>query len=93
MSCAAPGPSTSTGCRTPCDQRGLLRGYVKHDQEIRTGRNVKQLVHRAVQLARSEPAGPVYLVAAREVMEEELPPQPAPGDWWAPVAPAALVPG
>ena len=25
-------------------------------------------------------------------MEEELPPQPAPGDWWAPVAPAALVP-
>jgi acetolactate synthase I/II/III large subunit len=74
------------------DQRGMLRGYVKHDQEIRTGRNVKQLVHRAVQLARSEPAGPVYLVAAREVMEEELPPQPAPGDWWAPVAPAALVP-
>ena len=38
------------------DQRGMLRGYVKHDQEIRTGRNVKQLVHRAVQLARSEPA-------------------------------------
>jgi acetolactate synthase I/II/III large subunit len=74
------------------DQRGMLRGYVKHDQEIRTGRNVKQLVHRAVQLARSEPAGPVYLVAAREVMEEELPPQPAPGDWWAPVSPAALVP-
>jgi acetolactate synthase I/II/III large subunit len=74
------------------DQRGMLRGYVKHDQEIRTGRNVKQIVHRAVQLARSEPAGPVYLVAAREVMEEELPPQPAPGDWWAPVAPTALVP-
>ena len=65
------------------DQRGMLRGYAKYDHEIRTGRNVKQLVHRAMQIARSEPAGPVYLVAAREVLEEELPPQPPPGDWWA----------
>jgi acetolactate synthase I/II/III large subunit len=32
------------------DQRGILRGYVKYDNEIRTGRNVKQLVHRALQL-------------------------------------------
>ena len=61
------------------DQRGMLRGYAKYDHEIRTGRNVKQLVHRAMQIARSEPAGPVYLTAAREVLEEELPPQPAPG--------------
>ena len=75
------------------DQRGMLRGYAKYDQEIRTGRNVKQLVHRAMQIARSEPAGPAYLVAAREVLEEELPPQPPEGGWWAPVAPAALVPG
>ena len=43
------------------DQRGILRNYVKYDNEIRTGRNVKQLVHRALQIARSEPAGPVYL--------------------------------
>jgi acetolactate synthase I/II/III large subunit len=54
------------------DQRGILRGYVKYDNEIRTGRNVKQLVHRALQLARSEPAGPVYLVGPREVMEEPV---------------------
>jgi acetolactate synthase I/II/III large subunit len=72
------------------DQRGLLRGYAKYDHEIRTGRNVKQLVHRAVQIARSEPAGPVYLTAAREVLEEQLPPQPAPGEGWDPVTPAAL---
>jgi acetolactate synthase I/II/III large subunit len=72
------------------DQRGMLRGYAKYDHEIRTGRNVKQLVHRAVQVARSEPAGPVYLVAAREVMEEQIAPQPPQGDWWSPVAPAAL---
>jgi acetolactate synthase-1/2/3 large subunit len=74
------------------DQRGMLRGYAKYDQEIRTGRNVKELVHRAMQIARSEPAGPVYLVAAREVLEEQLPPQPPPGRGWNPVAPAALVP-
>jgi acetolactate synthase I/II/III large subunit len=72
------------------DQRGLLRGYTKYDHEIRTGRNVKQLVHRAMQIARSEPAGPVYLVAAREVLEEQLPPQPPAGEGWDPVAPAAL---
>jgi acetolactate synthase I/II/III large subunit len=72
------------------DQRGMLRGYAKYDHEIRTGRNVKQLVHRAMQIARSEPAGPVYLTAAREVLEERLPPQPPQGEWWDPVAPAAL---
>jgi acetolactate synthase I/II/III large subunit len=72
------------------DQRGILRGYAKYDQEIRTGANVKQLVHRAVQIARSEPAGPAYLTAAREVMEERIGPPPPPGDWWSPVAPAAL---
>jgi acetolactate synthase I/II/III large subunit len=72
------------------DQRGLLRGYAKYDHEIRTGRNVKQLVHRAMQIARSEPAGPVYLTAAREVLEEQLPAQPAPGEGWDPVTPAAL---
>ena len=75
------------------DQRGMLRGYAKYDNEIRTGRNVKQLVHRAVQIARSEPAGPVYLVGAREIMEEQLAPQPPQGDWWSPVAPAALAAG
>jgi acetolactate synthase I/II/III large subunit len=71
-------------------QRTILRGYTKYDHEIRTGRNVKQLVHRAMQIARSDPAGPVYLVSAREVLEEPLPPQPPQGDWWSPVAPAAL---
>ncbi len=72
------------------DQRGILRGYVKYDNEIRTGRNVKQLVHRALQLARSEPAGPVYLTGPREVMEEPLEPYAADPAYYQPVAPAAL---
>ncbi len=72
------------------DQRGILRGYVKYDNEIRTGRNVKQLVHRALQLARSEPAGPVYLTGPREVMEEPLEPYAADPAYYQPVGPAAL---
>ena len=54
------------------DQRGIVRGYMKYDNEIRTGTNIKQLVHRALQFAHSDPKGPVYLMGAREVMEEEL---------------------
>ena len=77
------------------DQAGIVRGYAKYAHEIRTGRNAKQLVHRALQVARSEPAGPAYLFASREVMEETLPGEPGgPGQrqWWSPVAPLALAP-
>ena len=38
------------------DQRGIVRGYMKYDNEIRTGRNIKQLVHRALQIADVRPA-------------------------------------
>ncbi|MEU3269398.1 thiamine pyrophosphate-requiring protein [Saccharomonospora sp. NPDC006951] len=74
------------------DQRGIVRGYTKYDNEIRTGHNVKQLVHRALQLARSEPAGPVYLVGPREVMEAGIPVQQGHPEQYSPVAPAALAP-
>jgi acetolactate synthase I/II/III large subunit len=72
------------------DQRGILRGFVKYDNEIRTGRNVKQLVHRALQIARSDPPGPVYLVGPREVMEEPLEPYTVDPAHYLPVEPAAL---
>lgn len=74
------------------DQRGILRNYVKYDNELRTGRNVKQLVHRALQIARSEPAGPVYLTGAREVMEERIEPYHVAASSYPPIAPAALTP-
>jgi len=74
------------------DQRGILRNYVKYDNELRTGRNVKQLVHRALQIARSEPAGPVYLTGAREVMEERIEPYRVSASSYPPVAPGALTP-
>jgi acetolactate synthase-1/2/3 large subunit len=72
------------------DQRGIVRGYVKYDNEVRTGRNIGQLVHRALQLAHSDPRGPVYLMAAREVLEEEVPPAPVAPAAFSPIAPGAL---
>ena len=53
------------------DQRGIVRGYMKYTNEFRTGKNMPQLVRRAMQMAHSDPKGPVYLTGAREVMEEE----------------------
>lgn len=74
------------------DQRGIVRGYVKYENEIRTGRNIQQLVHRALQHAQSDPKGPVYLVGPREVMEEDVPPVALEPSEWTAVAPTALRP-
>jgi len=74
------------------DQRGIMRGHVKYDNEIRYGADVKQLVHRAIQIAASEPAGPVYLVGPREVMEQPLAPYTVDAADYRPVEPAALTP-
>ena len=72
------------------DQRGLVRGYMRYDNEIRTGANVKQLVNRALQFAYSEPKGPVYLVGAREVMEQEVAPKAMVREEWPAISSAAL---
>jgi acetolactate synthase I/II/III large subunit len=74
------------------DQRGLVRGYMRYDNEIRVGANVKQIVHRAMQFANSDPRGPVYLTAAREVMEQEIPPVTIDTAKWPAVSPTALPP-
>lgn len=74
------------------DQRGIVRGYMKYNAEIRTGRNIKQMVHRALQIARSDPQGPAYLMGPREVMEEEIPPATVDPGRWLPIEPAALSP-
>ncbi|NNU82844.1 thiamine pyrophosphate-requiring protein [Geobacillus sp. BMUD] len=72
------------------DQRGIVRGYVKYNNEIRSGKNVKQLVHRALQIAQSDPKGPVYLVGPREVMEEETGRVTVNPALWEPIRPSAL---
>jgi len=72
------------------DQRGILRGYMKYENELRTGRNIKQMIHRALQIASSDPKGPAYLMAAREVFEEEIPPVSIDPARWTPIAPQPL---
>lgn len=72
------------------DQRGIVRGYVKYEAEVRTGTNIKQMVHRALQFAGSDPKGPVYLTGAREVMEEKVKPVKVSPAAFAPLKPAAL---
>ena len=74
------------------DQPGIVRGYVKYENQFRTGKNVKQIVARAMQFAHSDPKGPVYLTGAREVMEEETAPVTLDHAEWQPISPAALPP-
>jgi acetolactate synthase I/II/III large subunit len=74
------------------DQRGLVRGYVRYENEIRTGKNIKQVVLRAMQFANSDPKGPVYLTGSREVMSEEVSPVSLRVDQWQPISPSAIAP-
>jgi len=72
------------------DQHGIVRGYTKLDYEYRSGKNIQQMTYRALQLAQSEPKGPVYMTAGREVLQEEGTDIGADLSLWKPVAPAAL---
>lgn len=72
------------------DQRGIVRQYVKYDNEFRTSKNVKALVHRAMQMAHSEPRGPVYLVGAREIMEDTCERTEVDMARWRPIGATAL---
>jgi acetolactate synthase I/II/III large subunit len=50
------------------DQAGVLREFVKWDYELKEGQPVEDLVGRALDIAMSEPCGPVYLTLPREVL-------------------------
>ncbi|KAF9078345.1 thiamine pyrophosphate enzyme, N-terminal TPP binding domain-containing protein [Rhodocollybia butyracea] len=54
------------------DQTAIVRQYMRFTAQINSGKNIVQLVKRALQIATSDPKGPVYLWARREVMEEEV---------------------
>lgn len=72
------------------DQKQIVGQYCRYTAEIKTGKNIKQMVNRALQFAQSDPAGPVYLCAAREVLEEDLTPYHLVQEHWGPVESAAL---
>lgn len=67
------------------DQKLIVSQYMRYAQDIKTGKNIKQMVARALQFAMSGPQGPSYLCGAREVMEEEITPYSLRRDEWAPV--------
>lgn len=50
------------------DQGGMLRELVKWDYELRLPEQVPEIVDRALAIATSAPAGPVYLSLPREVL-------------------------
>jgi acetolactate synthase-1/2/3 large subunit len=74
------------------DQRGIVRGYVRYEGEVRVAASIRQLVARAFQFALSDPKGPVYLTGAREIMEAPAPAAGIVPDRWKPVSPGAMSP-
>ncbi|KAL4920118.1 hypothetical protein BDW62DRAFT_199206 [Aspergillus aurantiobrunneus] len=72
------------------DQKQIVAQYCRYAADIRSGKNIKQMVNRALQFATSDPKGPVYLVGAREVMEEEIEPYKVSPHASKGVAPSAL---
>jgi acetolactate synthase I/II/III large subunit len=52
------------------DQAGVVREYTKWDFELRAGQPVEEVVGRALDVALSEPRGPVYLTLPREVLAD-----------------------
>lgn len=54
------------------DQGSMVREWVKWDYELRHGADLEGVVDRALAIAQSQPAGPVYLSLPREVLAEEL---------------------
>jgi acetolactate synthase-1/2/3 large subunit len=49
------------------DQGGIVRQYMKWDHRLEYQDNPGMVVSRAIQIARSEPRGPVYLAMPREI--------------------------
>jgi acetolactate synthase-1/2/3 large subunit len=52
------------------DQAGMVREYVKWDYELRNFTQLEAVVDRALEIAMTEPRGPVYLTLPREVLGE-----------------------
>src|SRR5690606_15236133 len=60
------------------DQGGIVREWVKWDYELRPGQAPEEIVGRALDIAMSEPKGPVYLCMPREVLGDLSEREPAP---------------
>ena len=74
-------PGTMTGGRDggiqwvqePRDQGEIVRQYTKHDHRLEHQDNPGLMVSRLLQVAMSDPQGPVYLTVPREVAMQSMP--------------------
>ena len=62
------------------DQAGMVREFVKWDYELRHGQPADAIVDRAIDIAMSEPRGPVYLTLPREVLADRAVNSARPGN-------------
>jgi thiamine pyrophosphate-dependent acetolactate synthase large subunit-like protein len=74
------------------DQKAIVSQYCRYTAELKKGKNVKQMVNRALSFAKSGPQGPVYLQGTREVMEEVIEPYEIQQEFWSPVELGGLTP-
>jgi thiamine pyrophosphate-dependent acetolactate synthase large subunit-like protein len=74
------------------DQKAIVSQYCRYAAELKKGKNIKQMVNRALSFAKSEPRGPVYLQGTREVMEEVIEPYDLRQEFWSPVELGGLTP-
>lgn len=56
----------------PYDQGNMVRNCVKWDHEMSGDENINDVVHQALQIASTEPCGPVYLSIPMEAFSEEV---------------------
>lgn len=54
------------------DQNGIVRNYTKWDHKLTSQDNAGTTTSRAIQMARTEPCGPVYMSIPKEVTLEEV---------------------
>ncbi|XP_006457656.1 hypothetical protein AGABI2DRAFT_230152 [Agaricus bisporus var. bisporus H97] len=54
------------------DQSQIVRQYMRYTGEFYSAATIPHVVHRGLQFAASEPKGPIYLWARREIMEQEV---------------------
>ncbi|KAI1789976.1 thiamine diphosphate-binding protein [Ganoderma leucocontextum] len=54
------------------DQPAIVRQYMRYTAQIQSGKTASKQIMRALQIAKSEPKGPVYLWARREATEEDV---------------------
>jgi acetolactate synthase-1/2/3 large subunit len=68
------------------DQHGIVRNFVKWEYELRRADQTYEAVARALQIACTDPPGPVYLTLPREVLMSEVDASQTPGSTRVPAA-------